>query len=503
MTPDNPDTADAGATANFVVRLGLTDEITARECLIELENAKAPAADYVRLLERKSILTPLQSQKVLKGDRDGYFLGGFRILYRIASGSFGRVYRGDDPRSGQIVAVKVLRRRWTDDPRRVEHFEREGRIGRTIQHPNIVSILAVSKDQSTGQHFIVMDFVEGGNLRDILNIRKKIEPEEALRIMEECVNGLAYAHSRGLTHRDIKPSNILLSTDKTAKLVDFGLAEISASSNIFYDKGSATADKDEDAQMDRTIDYAGLEKATDVKQGDVRSDIYFLGHVLFEMIAGDAIMPRTKDKRAAMVPRRFEEVEKNIGQKAPEIGMHPSIVKLILKAVAFQPAARYQTPNQFLEAIRDVRAELSGEGQANRRVTGPLTIFVVEQNIKLQDVFRERLKKLGFRVLITSELGNALKRYQQSPYHAILIDAGSVGQEGVDAFRKILREADGMHLDISGALLLNEDQEAFVQQIKGFENAEAFVRPVGMKQLAQHFRMTIPELAEEAEDAGE
>jgi eukaryotic-like serine/threonine-protein kinase len=505
MTTENPETADAGTTANFVVRLGLTDEYTARECLIELDNNRAPASDYVRMLERKGILTPFQTQKVLKGDRDGYFLGGYRILYRIASGSFGRVYRGDDPRTGQVVAIKVLRRRWTDDPRQVEHFEREGRIGRTISHPNIVNILAVSKDQTTGQHFIVMDFVEGGNLRDILNIRERIEPEEALRIMEECVNGLTYAFSRGLTHRDIKPSNILLATDKVAKLVDFGLARINTGNTIFYDKGSATADKDEEAQMDRTVDYAGLEKATDIdtKTSDVRSDIYFLGHVLYEMIAGEAIMPRLKDKHAAMQRRRFEEVEAKIAQKAPELGIHPAIVKLILKAVAFNPLARFQNPSQFLEAIRGVRAELAGSSDVVRRADGPLTIFVVEANVKLQDVFREKLRKLGFRVLISSDMTNALKRYQQSPYHALLVDAGTIGKEGVENFRKVLREADSNHLDLSGILILNEDQAIWAEQIKGFENSDAFVRPVGIKQLVQHFRMTIADLAENIDEEEE
>jgi serine/threonine protein kinase len=80
-------------------------------------------------LERKGYLTPWQSYKLLKGDPDGYYLGGYRILYKIASGSFGRVFRAEDPRTGRIVAIKVLRRRWSEDPMRIEFFEREGRMG--------------------------------------------------------------------------------------------------------------------------------------------------------------------------------------------------------------------------------------------------------------------------------------------------------------------------------------------------------------------------------------
>jgi len=147
------------------------------------------------------------------------------------------------------------------------------------------SILAVNRDAPSGQYFIVMEFVEGDNLRNILSIRGKLEADEALRMMEECAQGLVYAYSRGLTHRDIKPTNILIGTDKITKLVDFGLAEMSAAQDAAGIQVGRSSDKDEDIAIDRTLDYAGLEKATQATKGDVRSDIYFLGHVLFEVPA--------------------------------------------------------------------------------------------------------------------------------------------------------------------------------------------------------------------------
>ena len=96
---------DAAGIGKLAMKLDLVSEDQVRECIIELDDKKAPAADMVRLLERKRYLTPWQGHKLLKGDLEGYFLGGYRILYKIASGSFGRVYRGDDPRTGQVVAV--------------------------------------------------------------------------------------------------------------------------------------------------------------------------------------------------------------------------------------------------------------------------------------------------------------------------------------------------------------------------------------------------------------
>src|SRR5262249_55039535 len=167
-----------------------------------------------------------------KGDQDGYVLGGYRLLYKIASGSFGRVFRAADPLTGRIVAIKILRKRWSEDPHNIELFEREGRVGLSLRHLNIVEILAVSRDGATGQYYIVMEFVEGGNLRDFLSIRKKLEPGEAVRLIEEAVAGLSYAYSKGLTHRDIKLTNILISTQGEAKLVDFGLAAMEASRGV-------------------------------------------------------------------------------------------------------------------------------------------------------------------------------------------------------------------------------------------------------------------------------
>jgi tRNA A-37 threonylcarbamoyl transferase component Bud32 len=498
--------ADAAACAQLAVRCGLLNEGQARELLYELDNNKAAPVEFTRMLERKGLLTPLQTGKLLKGETDGYFLGGYRVLYKIASGTFGRVYRGDDPRTGQVVAIKVLRRRHLDTPKRIESFEREGRLGMTLDHPNIVRILAVSKDQPTGAHFIVMEFVEGGNLRDILNIRKKVELDEALRILEESVAGLVYAYSRGTTHRDIKASNILLGTDKTAKLVDFGLAEVNAGPEAMI-----VGRKEDNEQAERTVDYAGLEKATGVKSGDIRSDIYFLGHVLFEMITGQPVLPPTKNAAMRMSRRRFEEVDPALERLARVHQIPGPVVRLLGKAMALEPLQRYQTPAAFYEAIKAVRAELAGKaagggGGKDRRAEGPLTIFVVEGKPKLQDRFRDQLKKYGFRVLLSIDPSQAVKRYQTQPYHAVLIDAGVVGREGVDAFKRVVREADAMQLDLCAILILSEEQRGWVDEAMTAGGGEIMVMPVTMRVIHEVLADALPEVkgtaADDEDDAG-
>src|SRR5262245_38757238 len=110
---------DATEFATLAVRVGLVEDHVAKECIYELEDRTSPPETMARYMERKGLITPLQTSRLLKGEVDGYILGGYRLLYKIASGSFGRVYRGSDPGTGQTVAVKVLRKKWTEDKRRV------------------------------------------------------------------------------------------------------------------------------------------------------------------------------------------------------------------------------------------------------------------------------------------------------------------------------------------------------------------------------------------------
>lgn len=478
---------DANGLAQLAIRMSLISEEQWRECWDELDPRQATPEALLRVLQRKAYITPWQGAKLLKGDLDGYFLGGYRLLYRIAAGTFGRVYRADNPRTGEVVAVKVLRRKWSADNHKIELFEREGRMGMNLRHENIVSVLAVSRDPLTGQYFIVMDFVEGSNLREFLSIRKKLEAREALRIMEDAVSGLAHAWSRGVTHRDIKLTNILLSTGGKAKLVDFGLAEMS---------GAASISEDDDMEVDRTVDYAGLERATGQKAGDVRSDIYFLGCTLFEMVTGRPLLSVTRDAKARMVKQRFEVM----GQlKRDDPDLPPAMYSLIQRMVAFEPIDRFQTPTQLLDAIQQARSELAGE-QVERGPIGPKTIFVIEHHPKLQDAFREKLKKLGYRVLISIDAGRAAQRYTQQPFHALIIDCGTAGEDGLDAMEKVQREANLQGLDCAGILILNEDQVEWKSRADNLNGTTVLVRPVTMGQINSVLQENVPVMSDNLEE---
>lgn len=480
-------TFDAEEVGQLALRLGLINEEQMLECLEEVGNKKAPGEDMIRLLERKRYLSPFQGNKLRKGDTEGYFLGGYRILYKIASGSFGRVYRGDDPRTGQVVAIKVLRNKWTLDKQKIDLFLREGRLGMSIRHPNIVSVLSVGQDSQTGQYYIVMEFIEGGNLRDILQIRKKLEVGEALRIIEECTQGLEYAWQRGLTHRDIKPTNILIAAQTgQAKLVDFGLAQISSQATTLHLQRQEEAD--EDIAVDRTVDYAGLEKATNQPPGDVRSDIFFLGCVLYECLTGQPLMPVTRDRQARMQPRRYQEVEETLRRQGPALGLTPPLMHLLQRMVAFDPHQRLQNPTELLEAIAQCRDELAGNRKPQAAAPqGPRTLLVIEARENLKEPFR-KLNQKGYRVVLSSDPQLAVRQFRKQPYDALVMDGGTVGREAVDAFNEVVRQAQLQNHPLAAVLLLTPQQAEWEADVMRNGRSEVLYLPVNFKHLLQRLQ---------------
>ncbi len=408
--------------------------------------------------------------------RDGFFYGGYRVLYKISSGSFGRVFRADDPRTGRVVAVKVLRRRWSEDQQRIDLFIREGKVGLTLKHPNIVEVLAINQEPVSRQYYIVMEFVEGDNLRELLKIQKTFVVERALRILEDTAAGLAYAYSRGITHRDIKLTNVLISsTTQEAKLVDFGLAQMFA------------AIGKESEQVDRTVDYAGLEKATEVKQGDVRSDIFFLGCVFFEMLTGRPPISMSKDRHARMRPQRFQEVE---FLKPGEVNAPPAVYQLCETMMAFDPRRRYQTPSQLVDAVKAARREVAtpvshhaSPGAPARGPAATRTVFIAESNTRLQDAMREQFKKLGYRPLISADPVWALDRFRQQPFDALIMDVGTVGEDGLMVFESVMKAAVDKRVSCAGVVVLSEEQAELAEQVAQRKNVSVLVRPVTIKQL--------------------
>ncbi len=482
------DIKDVGNLGQLAIRMGLLNEPQVQEAQEAMQSDNP--MEFLRILEKKSLLTQWQSHKLIRGDADGYFLGGYRILYKIASGSFGRVFRADHPDSGRIVAIKILRNRWSENQQRVDLFFREGRVGMTLKHPNIVEILDVGQEATTLQYYIVMEFVEGGNLREIQQVRKaggendgKFPASEALKYVEDAASGLVYAFSRGVTHRDMKLTNVLISTDKTAKLVDFGLAQVAAG-------GEDRGDRDKD-KVDRTVDYAGLERATEVKQGDVRSDIYFLGCVLYELLTARSPLAMSRDRHARMQRQRFESV---VPMRRDEVQAPPSVFALVETMMAFDPQQRYQTPAQLLEAIKSARRDVEARSASGAAVQRSL--YIVVDHERLQEKMRDKFKEWGYKVLVARDPSLAFDRFRRQPYDALIVDARTVGEEGVLVLQQIMGEADVKSIPFAGVLILGDNQSIWQKQIKPRPNLAIFVEinghPPSLKELRDAVKKALP-----------
>jgi tRNA A-37 threonylcarbamoyl transferase component Bud32/CheY-like chemotaxis protein len=325
---------DGPSLLDHAVLLGLINREQAREVLADAEDRDIESVS--RVLLRKGMLTSWQLERVRKGENTGFFYGGCKVLFHLAEGTFARVYRGMRTDSGEPVAIKVLRRRFSNDPEAVARFNKEATEGMKLRHPNIVQIVEFGNHER--QHFMIMEYVEGSNLRDLLKIRQRIDPVVGLPMMLGLAKGLKYSTDLGVTHRDIKGSNILVSTNGQAKLVDFGLATIEGDG-----KKAASLNP-------RTVDYSALERTCGSQKGDPRSDIFFLGCVFYQMLTGQVAMveTETKDQLAKMLKRSFSAIKPLHEQRyAPDA----ELTRIIEKMMRVELPARYQTIDQVIAEL--------------------------------------------------------------------------------------------------------------------------------------------------------
>ncbi len=470
-----------------IVELGLLEPVIVEQTWSEIGSLDGSCDDLIRVLLRKELLTNLQVDRLLKGERTGYFYGHWKILYLIGAGTFARVYRSVHRETGRVAAVKVLRRRHRAEPVQVEQFMREAQVGMRLRHPNIVAIHEVDPDPRNP--FMVMEFVEGQTLRELVKIRTKIDPKTSLALMRDVAAGLAYAATQGITHRDMKLSNVLVTSQGKAKLVDFGLAALADTSNE-----AALAD----CPSARAIDYAALERGTGVRKDDPRSDLYFLGSMLYHILTGHSPLTETRDRMARLNVTRFREVP-HLLKVAPEIPTN--VAALVHKAMEFDPAKRYQNAQEMLEDIKTTLARVeAGDTKTTARIAAGAsadsldedasnegankTIMLVESKIEFQDLIREKLKKRGYRVLVISDPRRALARFdpdEDRPADCVLFSAPELAGAALDSFNEFGENAHTA--DIPAILLVDRKQQFIIRGAKVGPKRMMLAMPLKVREL--------------------
>ncbi|HEY2159200.1 MAG TPA: protein kinase [Isosphaeraceae bacterium] len=486
---------DAESLAQHATLLGLVTKPAAQEAKAEADDGSADS--LIKSFLRKELLTRWQVDKLLKNDPSGFFYGGCAVLFHIAEGTFARVYRGKKLPGGQPVAIKVLRNRFVSDPEAVERFNKEAEAGLRLIHPNIVRMYEYGAEGD--KHFMTMEYVEGSNLRDFLKLRSRLGETEALPLMLGLASAMAYANAQGITHRDVKGTNILIASNGTAKLVDFGLATIEDEKKMAAAHGQ------------RTVDYSALERTCGSPKGDPRSDIFFLGCVFYQMLTGQLPLPEveTNDPLAKMLRRGINSIR--------PLHEHPHAPKtelthIIEKMMKVDLKARYQT---FEEVQRDLDAYLTtvasptpraGKPETSPDEEGPeaprpaprprregqKTILCVEAQEEIQQAFRKQLSKMGYRILLVSNAEVAAERYREDPPDLVVFDIDGLGPDSLGSFLDMHDAALADGHELAALVLLGPRQHYLAKNLPAADRLVVLPKPIKMKQVQDAISGLIP-----------
>ena len=266
--------------------------------------------------------------------------GRYEVEELVGHGGMSSVYKAHDSLLERHVALKILHEQYNADDDFVERFKREARSVAQLQHPNIVTV--IDRGDEDGRQFIVFEYIEGENLKEHVVRKGRLDVREALEIAVEVARGLAFAHEQGLIHRDVKPQNILLNGDRRAKVTDFGIAR--------------TVDVDGMTQTGTvlgTSNYIAPEQASGGRV-DVHSDVYALGVVLYELLAGEVPFPGESFVAVAM--KHIHEPAPNLLDIRGDVPLR--VAAAVDRALEKDPEQRFPTMDAFAAELEACLSEL-------------------------------------------------------------------------------------------------------------------------------------------------
>jgi len=261
--------------------------------------------------------------------------GRYRLEGRLGSGGMSTVHRALDTRLERLVAVKLLAEHLADDPTFVSRFQREAQAAARLVHPNIVQVFDSGLDEDTGQHYIVMEYIEGHSGAEILHHDGWMEVPDAMAMVEQACNGLDYAHRHGVVHRDVKPGNFMRSGEGVVKLADFGIAKATEQSSITQ-VGSVLG----------TAAYLAPEQAHGEEAGPP-ADIYALGVVTYQLMSGR--LPYEANSLTELALKQQNEAPPTLDTLVAAVT--PELADAVAIALSLNPHDRYQTALQMGQAM--------------------------------------------------------------------------------------------------------------------------------------------------------
>ncbi len=291
-------------------------------------------------LTQVGLLTNWQRERLLEGRHRGFFVGKYKLLNHLGSGGMSSVYLAQHIVMRRLVAIKILPTHRTKDSSFLARFHREARAAAALDHPNIVRAFDV--DHQGDVHYLVMEYVEGRDLRETVEKDGPLDFRTAADYIRQACLGLAHAHEAGLIHRDMKPANLLIDRKRSVKVLDLGLAR-------FSDDTEASLTKEFDEKVLGTVDYMAPEQALDSHGVDSRADIYSLGGTLYFLLTGHPPFPEGALAQRLMLHQTREP--KDLREIRPD--MPAELAAICRKMMAKKPAWRYQSAAEAGRALSE------------------------------------------------------------------------------------------------------------------------------------------------------
>src|SRR5215510_16567004 len=268
-------------------------------------------------------------------------IGRYQILERVGKGGMGVLYRGFDPVLDREVAIKLMHADFSEDTEQMRpRFYREARAAAKLQHRNIVTIFEFAEESNVP--YIVMEFLRGSSLSARMNAQPPLTLDDKLNVVAQLCDGLSYAHEQGVVHRDVKPDNVFILEDGSVKLLDFGIAKLTSSTLTRQGDvlGSAS--------------YMSPEQVGGSDAVDGRADVFSTGVVLYELLSGKK--PFEGDSPTAVIVKILKDPPKPIDADAT--GLPPDVIAAVMKALAKDPASRFQTADAMGRELQNIRKGL-------------------------------------------------------------------------------------------------------------------------------------------------